>query len=122
MFWALALLSQAGIFAVSVLWWEECTPIAYQWDRSIEGGSCPRLTAIEYMGYVTSAYSSFLDLFYAVYPLPAIMRLQLPLKNRLAISTAMGLTAIGFVVSIYKIVELTNVLPMLPDDPTCECA
>lgn len=119
-FWGLAILSQAGILVVSVLWWEECTPVAYQWDRSIEGGSCPRLSAIEYLGYVTSAYSSFLDIFYAVYPLPAIMRLQMPLRNRIAISTAMGLTAIGFVLSVYKIVELTHVLPMLTTDATCE--
>ncbi|KAF3014705.1 hypothetical protein E8E14_006414 [Neopestalotiopsis sp. 37M] len=114
--WTLAALGQAFIFVVSVLWYKQCQPVAYQWDRSLEG-SCPRHAALENWGYVSSAYSAFLDVLFALYPIPSIMRLNMSLRRRLSISVALGLSSIGCAVSIVKIVQLIKVLPVLATDP-----
>lgn len=117
--WLLAGLSQAAIFVVSVLWYQQCEPIAYQWDPSVKG-SCPGRTALMNWGYASSAYSAFLDVFFALFPIPAIMRLNMPLRNRISVSLALGLSSIGCAVSVYKIIKLVQVLPTLPSEPLCE--
>ncbi|OBT88199.1 hypothetical protein VE02_02465 [Pseudogymnoascus sp. 03VT05] len=89
LFWALALSSQACILATSVWWFKQCTPVKYGWDRSIDG-HCAPVKVMADLGYFTSAYSAFLDLFFALYPIPLIMRLNMPFKSRIAVSIGSG--------------------------------
>ncbi|ETS81261.1 hypothetical protein PFICI_06263 [Pestalotiopsis fici W106-1] len=117
LFWGLAFTSQACILATSIWWFRQCTPIEYGWDRSIEG-SCADVSVLKNLGYFTSAYSAFLDFFFALYPIPLIMRLNLGLKNRVTISVAMGLSALASAVSVYKLAIFGEVFTMLPSDPT----
>ncbi|KAK6194130.1 hypothetical protein LQW54_011771 [Pestalotiopsis sp. IQ-011] len=118
MFWGLAITSQALILAVSIWWFRQCTPVAYGWDKSIAGGSCADVSVLTNLGYFTSAYSAFLDTFFALYPIPLIMRLNLGLKNRITISFAMSLSALASAVSIYKLAIFGEIFAMLPTDPT----
>lgn len=117
LFWGLCITSQACILATSIWWFKQCTPIEYGWDRSIEG-SCADVSVLKNLGYFTSAYSAFLDFFFALYPIPLIMRLNLDLKNRVTISVAMGLSALASAVSVYKLAIFGEVFTMLPSDPT----
>ncbi|KAH8805414.1 hypothetical protein F5884DRAFT_860023 [Xylogone sp. PMI_703] len=98
MFWALALSSQACILATS--------------------GSCAPVSVLAALGYFTSAYSAFLDIYFALYPIPFVMRLNMPLKSRLALSTALALSALACIVSIYKLAIFDQVFDILAVDPT----
>lgn len=120
LFWGLAISSQICILATSIWWWKQCTPVSYGWDRSIPGGSCAPISILANLGYFTSAYSAFLDIFFALYPIPFIMRLNMPLKSRIAVSIALGLSALAFIVSVYKLAIFGSVFEKLAEDPTCK--
>lgn len=122
LFWGLALTSQASILATSVWWWVQCSPVEFGWDKSIKGGKCADIKVLADLGYFTSAYSAFLDLFFALYPIPFIMRLNMSLKNRIAVSIALGLSSAAFIVSVYKLAIFGQVFEQLALDPTCECS
>ncbi|KFY18804.1 hypothetical protein V493_08334 [Pseudogymnoascus sp. VKM F-4281 (FW-2241)] len=117
LFWALALSSQACILATSVWWFKQCTPVEYGWDRSIDG-YCAPVKVMADLGYFTSAYSAFLDIFFALYPIPLIMRLNMPFKSRIAVSIALGLSGLACIVSIYKLAIFGQVFEILEYDPT----
>lgn len=119
LFWGLCLSSQACILATSIWWFKQCDPVERGWDRSIPG-TCAPLSVLVNLGYFTTAYAGFLDIFFAIYPIPFIMRLNMPLKIRLAVSTALGLSFLGCVVSIYKLVIFGEVFALMEKDPTCE--
>jgi hypothetical protein len=119
-FWALGISSQACFLATSVWWFKQCDPVEYGWDRSIPGGWCAPVSVMATLGYFTSAYSAFLDLFFSLYPIPFIMRLNMPLKNRIAVSVAMGLSSLACFVSIYKLAIFGEIFEILAVDPTCK--
>lgn len=118
-FWGLALTSQACILATSVWWFKQCNPVEYGWDKSIDGGTCASVKVMADLGYFTSAYSAFLDVFFALYPIPFIMQLNMSFKSRIAVSTALGLSILASVVSIYKLCIFGSVFEVLAQDPTC---
>jgi hypothetical protein len=119
-FYALAISSQACILGTSVWWFKQCDPVEFGWDRTIPGGTCAPVSVMADLGYFTSAYSAFLDVFFALYPIPFIMRLNMPLKARLAVATALGLSSLACVVSIYKLAIFGQVFEILAVDPTCK--
>jgi len=92
--------------------------VEYGWNRSIDG-TCAPISVLADLGYFTSAYSAFLDIFFALYPIPLIMRLNMPLKSRIAVSIALGLSALACIVSIYKLAIFGQVFEILAVDPTC---
>ncbi|RYP77040.1 hypothetical protein DL771_001330 [Monosporascus sp. 5C6A] len=117
LFWALALSSQACILATSVWWFVQCKPVEYGWNKTIDG-ECADVSVLADLGYFTSAYSAFLDIFFALYPIPFIMRLNMPLKGRIAVSSALSLSILACVVSIYKLAIFGEVFAILRQDPT----
>ena len=119
LFWALAISSQACILTTSVWWFVQCKPVEYGWNRSIEG-TCSPISVLADLGYFTSAYSAFLDIFFALYPIPLVMRLNMPLRSRMAVASALGLSALACIVSIYKLAIFGQVFEILAVDPTCE--
>ncbi|KAI0846446.1 hypothetical protein F5Y00DRAFT_264640 [Daldinia vernicosa] len=118
LFWALGITSQACILAVSVWWFRQCDPVEFGWDKTIEGGTCADIRVISSLSYFTSAYSSFLDIFFAFYPIPFIMRLKMPLRSRIAVAGALSLSSLAFVVSVIKISALGRAFALSTTDPT----
>ncbi len=119
LFWGLALTSQACILATSVWWFVQCSPVEYGWNKNIQG-TCAPINVLSNLGYFTSAYSAFLDMFFALYPIPFVMRLNMPLKGRIAVAVALSLSILASVVSIFKLAIFGQVFAMLPKDPTCK--
>ncbi|CZR66177.1 related to integral membrane protein PTH11, partial [Phialocephala subalpina] len=107
----------ACILATSVWWFTQCNPVARGWGRTIEG-TCAPISVLAILGYLTSAYSAFLDIFFALYPIPFIMQLNMPLKSRIAVSTALSLSVLACIVSIYKLAIFGQVFEILATDPT----
>ncbi|KAI8965113.1 hypothetical protein F5Y11DRAFT_355182 [Daldinia sp. FL1419] len=118
LFWALGITSQACILAVSVWWFKQCDPVEFGWDKSIEGGTCADVRVMSNLAYFTSAYSAFLDIFFAFYPIPFIMRLKMPLRARIAVASALSLSALAFVVSVIKLSALGEAFSISATDPT----
>ncbi|RGP61074.1 integral membrane [Fusarium longipes] len=118
LFWGLALSSQACILATSIWWYKQCDPVEFGWDRSIPGGTCASVQVMSDLGYFTSAYSAFLDGFFALYPIPFIMRLNMPLKNRILVSIALGLSFMACILSIYKLTIFGEIFVILAENPT----
>ncbi|KAG5912884.1 hypothetical protein E4U53_005109, partial [Claviceps sorghi] len=116
-FWSLALSSQACILATSVWWWAQCQPVERGWDRAVEG-TCAPISVLANLGYFTSAYSAFLDIFFAVYPIYFVMRLNMALRARIAVSIALGLSALACIVSVYKLAIFEDIFEILAVDPT----
>lgn len=121
LFWGLALTSQACILATSVWWFVQCRPVEYGWNKVTIQGECSDVSILANLGYLSSAYSAFLDIFFALYPIPFIMRLNMPLRKRVAISVALSLSVLACVVSIYKLAIFGQVFAILATDPTCKC-
>ncbi|KAI2602100.1 hypothetical protein GGR54DRAFT_553304 [Hypoxylon sp. NC1633] len=118
LFWTLGLTSQACIFAVSVWWFKQCDPVSFGWDKSIKGGTCADIRIMSNLAYFTSAYSAFLDIFFAFYPLPFVMRLNMPLQARVAVAAALSLSSLAFVVSVIKLSALGDAFAISATDPT----
>ncbi|KAH7377984.1 hypothetical protein BKA64DRAFT_698396 [Cadophora sp. MPI-SDFR-AT-0126] len=106
----------ACILATSVWWFVQCQPVEYGWNRSIGGTRAP-ISVLADLGYFTSAYSALLDIFFALYPIPLILRLNMPLKSRVAVSIALGLSVLACIVSIYKLAIFGQVFEILAVDP-----
>jgi hypothetical protein len=119
LFWGLALTSQATILATSIWWFKQCDPVEFGWNKSIKGGTCADVSILADLGYLSSAYSAFLDVFFALYPVPFIMKLNMPRKSRIAVSVALGLSILASVISIYKLAIFGSVFVVLAQDPTC---
>ncbi|KAI1396773.1 hypothetical protein F4819DRAFT_117511 [Hypoxylon fuscum] len=117
-FWTLGLTSQACFLAVSVWWFKQCDPVEYGWDKNIEGGTCADIRVMSNLAYFTSAYSAFLDIFFALYPIPFIMRLNMPLRARLAVASALSLSSLAFVASVIKLSALGQAFEISATDPT----
>lgn len=121
LFWALVVTSQAQILATSVWWYCQCQPASFLWDVS-KPGRCANLDIMKGLSYFSTAYSVFLDLFFALYPIPKIMRLYMPLRDRLAVATAFGLSSCACILSIYKLSIYPRVLDLLLVDGSCKPA
>ena|SRR5690242_7952961 len=112
--------SQVCILATSVWWYKQCDPVEFGWNRTLPGGRCASTKVMSDLGHFTSAYSAFLDVFFAVYPIPFIMRLNMPLKNRILVSIALGLSMLAFILIIYKLTIFREIFVLLAENPTCE--
>ncbi|KAI7929154.1 hypothetical protein ACKVWC_009646 [Pyricularia oryzae] len=117
LFWGLAVSSQICVLISSIWWVVQCRPIAKNWDPDVEG-ECASINVLGDLGYVTSAYSAILDIFFAVYPIPFIMRLNMQLRSRIVCSIAMGLGVLACAISVYKLAKFDETFEMLGKDPT----
>lgn len=120
LFWGLALSSQLTV-VILVMWtYLQCTPVAYQWDKSIEGGSCASHSVYLNLVYFVFLYSTVLDAFFALYPVPHIMRLNMPLRTRIGVSLSLSLGLVGFAISIYKFSVFPFASAIVASDPSCK--
>lgn len=121
LFWSLAISSQATVLGLMIWNIAQCTPVAFQWDKSIEGGSCADPLIYLRYAWTVYVYSTILDVFFALYPVPFIMRLKMPLGARLGVAIPLSLSWIGFAISVYKFSILNRLIDILAVDPSCKC-
>lgn len=77
-YWAISLLRMVFI----------CHPVAYEWNKNIEGGTCLNTTAAYYS---VSAINLGLDLVIIILPMPILWTLQMPIAKKVAISIIFGM-------------------------------
>ncbi|KAH6613076.1 hypothetical protein C7974DRAFT_444635 [Boeremia exigua] len=55
-----------------------------------------------------------------MYLIPFIICLNMPLKNRILVSIAPGLSILAFTLAIYRLTIFGDIFAVLAEDPTCE--
>ncbi|KAK6860412.1 hypothetical protein PG995_004048 [Apiospora arundinis] len=85
----------------------QCTPIQSQWDFSIKG-KCLDPQILANVSAAASAYSAFVDFYLVAYPATILFRLQLTLKRKLALSTALLTGSIAGISALYKCIRITS--------------
>jgi hypothetical protein len=119
LFWGLGLSSKACISAISVWWYKQCDTVKLSWNRTVPGRNCASTKVMSDLGFFTSAYFAFLDVFFASYPIPFIMRLNMPFKSRILVSIALGLSILAFILTIYTLTIFRETFEVLAQNPTC---
>ncbi|KAK1676920.1 integral membrane protein [Colletotrichum godetiae] len=109
--WWMAIWYQLTLFVTVGLLIGRYTPTSSLWDFSIEGTCFSPEILINFSIYA-GTFSAFVDVYLAVYPAIVLLRLQMALKKKIALSCALGIGAISGVVAIYK----TTRLPLLASE------
>jgi hypothetical protein len=60
----------------------QCTPIAYNWDRSIKGGKCLNVNALTYSHAGMTIFQDFAIL---LLPIPELLGLKMEIKKKLGV-------------------------------------
>ncbi|KAI0543531.1 hypothetical protein F4679DRAFT_577540 [Xylaria curta] len=89
-----------------------CRPFAYTWDKTIQGGVC---------GSSQNAYLSIavvnliIDLSVVALPMPVLWKLQMPIRNKIAISALLGF---GLIICGLTAARINSVLGLKEEDFT----
>ncbi|KAK3718219.1 hypothetical protein LTR37_005334 [Vermiconidia calcicola] len=76
-----------------------CTPVAYFWDRSLDG-SCVNQTAV---WFANASINIVTDICTAILPLPVLKSLPIPTKQRYALMVVFSLGGFTCIVSILRL-------------------
>lgn len=68
-----------------------CRPMAYTWDKTIEGGKCSTVQAILVLSYVFSAMNIVTDWSTAILPAFIVRDLKLSVRIKLAVTFLLGM-------------------------------
>ncbi|OTA99363.1 hypothetical protein M426DRAFT_325228 [Hypoxylon sp. CI-4A] len=83
-----------------------CQPVAFNWDKSIDGGTCGNGT-ISWI--VTASLNMMSDLIILVMPMPYLLRLELAWPKRLFLAGSFSVGIMTCVVSIIRIDMITTI-------------
>ncbi|KAJ0165992.1 hypothetical protein CTA2_9207 [Colletotrichum tanaceti] len=106
--WSLAAVCLVLVSLCIIILFAQCSPTYAQWDFSVTDKKCWSPWVLVNVAIVTGAYSAALDLYLAVYPAAVLMRLQMNIKKKTALSVALGIGSISCFVSIYKSTRLPS--------------
>jgi hypothetical protein len=87
---------------INVFQFTLCNPVAAIWDPSIPGATCRPSIVGQISIYVTAAVTILTDVIFSLLPLTFIVRIQRPLREKIALSCIMGLGLIASFGSIFK--------------------
>lgn len=112
MLWGMAIGCLVLVSLCIIILFAQCTPTRAQWDFTVTEKSCWSPLVLVNVAILTGgkfwstlqgvprdfcllhhapAYSAALDLYLAVYPATVLMRLQMNIKKKIILSTALGI-------------------------------
>ncbi|KAL2174026.1 uncharacterized protein P884DRAFT_250811 [Thermothelomyces heterothallicus CBS 202.75] len=103
--WFLAIFCQLSLMGCVGILFGQCTPTRSMWDFSVKGKCINPWILVNYSIYAGS-FSGFVDLYFAVYPSIVLLKLQMSLKKKIALSFALGIGSVAGIVAIYKCTRL----------------
>ncbi|TLS28553.1 hypothetical protein PpBr36_01430 [Pyricularia pennisetigena] len=106
--WWLGLWCLASVIVTGILLLVRCTPANSLWDFSVEG-TCFDVQYLIDFGLYAGSFSAFVDVYLAIYPAVVLFNLQLSLKKKLALSSALGIGSISGAVAIYKTTRVPSI-------------
>ncbi|KAI2637748.1 hypothetical protein GGS26DRAFT_544993 [Hypomontagnella submonticulosa] len=102
-----------GTMAVSVAYWISvflelfvlCTPVKYNWDKTIAGGKCEG----ENIAYLVAGTTNLLiDVFIVALPMPMLFGLRITLLKKFGVAAMFGLGAVICVISLLRVLWLQS--------------
>ncbi|KAI6371870.1 hypothetical protein MCOR25_003898 [Pyricularia grisea] len=106
--WWLGLWCLASVIVTGILLLARCNPAQSLWDFSIKG-TCFDVMYLVDFGLYAGSFSAFVDVYLAVYPAVVLFNLQLSLKKKLALSSALGIGSVSGIVAIYKTTRVPTI-------------
>ncbi|KAI1773613.1 hypothetical protein F4818DRAFT_442920 [Hypoxylon cercidicola] len=95
--WALAAILSAFLM---------CQPFEFNWDKSIEGGICGNAM----VSWITTGILNMVsDVILLIMPMPYLLGLELALPKRLILAATFGIGILTCVVSIVRVVMMTQI-------------
>lgn len=87
--WSRILMGVTGAYGVAflILFMSRCTPMSQQW-APVPGGHCRDITIDQ---IVSVTINIILDIAMTIMPMPMLWGLQMPLKNKVAVSAMFGM-------------------------------
>lgn len=64
-----------------------CNPVAYYWDKTIEGGSCVDNDKYMLESIIVGVLALVSDIIILIIPMPSIWRLQIKTKQKIAVTS-----------------------------------
>ncbi|OBR14454.1 Integral membrane protein [Colletotrichum higginsianum IMI 349063] len=92
--WSLATVCLVLVSLCIIILFAQCSPTYAQWDFSVTNKNCWSPSVLVNVAILTRAYSAALDLYLAIYPATVLMRLQMNMKKKIALSVALGIGSI----------------------------
>ncbi|GIC93624.1 putative plasma membrane protein Pth11-like [Aspergillus udagawae] len=81
----------------------QCTPVQWAFNKSLPGhGTCINMTAF---WYANAVFNILTDLVLIALPIPVVLKLQLPLKSKVALC---GIFAVGLFTCITSVLRITT--------------
>jgi len=132
--WCSSGFTTLAIFGCVIILYAQCIPTRSQWDFSITdktcwspwvlvnysifaGGECSYCCFISGRHLTVTALSAFMDLYLAVYPAFILAQLQMNIRKKAALGTALGIGSVSCVVAAYKCTQLPG---LAGDDFSCK--
>ncbi|KAI9898884.1 hypothetical protein N3K66_005345 [Trichothecium roseum] len=104
--WGLSGLCLGVLFGCVVILYAQCTPASSQWDFSVTEKQCISKMILVYYAIAAGAFSAFTDLYLAIYPAFVLTKLQLNIRKKMALCSALGIGSGATIVAIYKCTRL----------------
>ncbi|KAL1964903.1 hypothetical protein VTN77DRAFT_6256 [Rasamsonia byssochlamydoides] len=104
--WFLTLEGGVIICGCIIILYAQCDPPKSMWIVTIQNAKCWDPYILVDYAIFAGALSAAIDLYLAVYPAVALCKLQMNIKKKVALSTALGLGSCASAVAIYKCTRL----------------
>ncbi|KAF2455726.1 hypothetical protein BDY21DRAFT_350155 [Lineolata rhizophorae] len=83
-----------------------CTPVQYNWNRTIEGGKCANQIL---MFTIAAVFNLVTDLIIVIMPIPMLWGLRVPLAKKLGIIAIFSLGAVICVISLLRTIYVPTI-------------
>ncbi|KAK4232949.1 hypothetical protein C8A03DRAFT_39380 [Achaetomium macrosporum] len=100
--WCLVTLCLLSLLGCVVVLFGRCTPARSLWDFNVKPDSCFSVWILVDYGIYAGTFSAFTDLYLAVYPAAILFTLQMNLRKKIALSTALGVGSLATIIAVYK--------------------
>ncbi|ETS73764.1 hypothetical protein PFICI_14710 [Pestalotiopsis fici W106-1] len=94
-----------AIVASLFVFWFSCVPVAYLWDRRLDG-TCPIDPG--HISTYAGCWSVIVDFFYAAFPWWLLWNLNMPRREKMIIGISMSLGVLAGACGIKRAIELKN--------------
>lgn len=105
--WGMTVWCLLTLFATVGTLLGQCTPTKAMWNFDMEIDCVDPKHIVNFSLYA-GALSAFVDLYLAVYPAAVLLKLQMKLKKKLALTFALSIGCVGSAVAIYKTTRIPD--------------
>ncbi|OHE90562.1 integral membrane protein [Colletotrichum orchidophilum] len=101
--WSYILMGVTGAYGVAflILFMSRCSPMSQQW-APVEGGHCRDITVDQ---LISVTINIVVDIAMTALPMPALWGLQMPLRNKVAVSAMFGMGAATIAIMIWRLIN-----------------